>query len=429
MTRTPLFAAAVLAAAAIAGLRVTTAATDATATLAVAGRANATPSIAADAGRVVVAWSATAGGATDIYVASSTDGGRTFAAPVRVNDVAGNANVSGEQPPRVVLIPPHAGADLQVRPSIVVVWTAKAPSGTRVVSARSDDAGKSFGKARAIAGGEAAGNRGWESAAVAADGRVLSVWLDHRELASAPGSGAAMAHDHLHMQKADGVAKAQLSKLYFSDGVSGARALAAGVCYCCKTSLAAAADGAVYAVWRHVYPGNVRDIAFTRSRDGGKTFAEPTRVSEDRWAIDGCPENGPAVATAGNQVVVVWPTLVPGAGGAEPAMQLFHASTTDGSRFTPRAPLPTEGVPRHPQVVALADGSLVAAWDEAVSGRRRVVLTSRGPSSPAFAGRRVVADADSAEYPAVAAVGGTAVVAWKSGNAERSVIHVARVVR
>ena len=110
-------------------------------------------------------------------------------------------------------------------------------------------------------------------------------------------------------------------------------------------------------------------------------------------------------------------------------MQLFYASTTEGSRFTARAPMPTEGVPRHPQVVALADGSLVAAWDEAVSGRRRVVLASRGPSSPAFAGRRVVADADSAEYPAVAAAGGTAVVAWKSGNAERSVIHVARVVR
>ena len=425
MTRTLPFAAAVLVAVAAGGLRVTTAAaTDATATLAVAGRANATPSIAADSARIVVAWSATAGGATDIYVASSTDAGRTFAAPVRVNDVAGNANVSGEQPPRVVLVP-HPGGD----PSVVVVWTAKAPSGTRVVSARSDDAGKSFGKARAIAGGDAAGNRGWESAAVAPDGRVLSVWLDHRELASAPGSGAAMAHDHLHMQKTDGVAKAQLSKLYFSDGGSGARALAAGVCYCCKTSLAAAADGAVYAVWRHVYPGNIRDIAFTRSRDGGKTFAEPIRVSEDRWALDGCPENGPALATAGKQVVVVWPTLVPGAGGAEPAMQLFSASTTDGSRFTARAPMPTEGVPRHPQVVALADGSLVAAWDEAVSGRRRVVLASRGPSSPAFAGRRVVADADSAEYPAVAAAGGTAVVAWKSGSAERSVIRVTRVGR
>jgi len=35
-----------------------------------------------------------------------------------------------------------------------------------------------------------------------------------------------------------------------------------------------------FAAWRHVYPGNIRDIAFTVSRDGGRTlrnrFASPT---------------------------------------------------------------------------------------------------------------------------------------------------------
>ena len=57
--------------------------------------------------------------------------------------------------------------------------------------------------------------------------------------------------------------------LLFAGTVTGsARALTSGVCYCCKTSLAIA-DGSVYAVWRHVYPGNMRDIAFTVSRDGG----------------------------------------------------------------------------------------------------------------------------------------------------------------
>ena len=47
-------------------------------------------------------------------------------------------------------------------------------------------------------------------------------------------------------------------------------ALTGGVCYCCKTALAVGADGAIYAAWRHVYPGNMRDIAFTLSRDGGQ---------------------------------------------------------------------------------------------------------------------------------------------------------------
>ena len=397
-------------------------ATPADTVLTVQGRASATPSIAASGAFVAVAWTASmAGGATDVFLATSRNAGETFGAAVRVNDVAGAASVSGEQPPRVVLLA-RPGAD----PSIVVVWTAKAPSGTRVVSARSDDAGKSFGTARTIAGGDAAGNRGWESAAAAPDGRVLSVWLDHRETVAAPGSGTAMAHDHLHMPKADGVAKAQLSKLYFSDGQGDARALAAGVCYCCKTSLAAAADGSVYAVWRHVYPGNIRDIAFTLSRDGGRTFAAPIRVSEDRWAIDGCPENGPALAVRGRDVHVMWPTLVGDAAGKEQAPALFYAVSHDGRTFTPRLRMPTEGTPRHPQLTATPTGTLLAAWDEAANGTRRVIVGRAAPAAAVRFTRAVLASGGTDQYPVVAAAGDGAIVAWVSGAAERSVIRVRR---
>ena len=84
--------------------------------LAVQGRANTTPSIAADAETVVIAWGATVpGGATDVYAAVSRDGGRTFASPVRVNDSAGDARLSGEQPPRVAVD----------RDAVTIVWTTK----------------------------------------------------------------------------------------------------------------------------------------------------------------------------------------------------------------------------------------------------------------------------------------------------------------
>ena len=72
-----------------------------------------------------------------------------------------------------------------------------------------------------------------------------------------------------------------------------------GVCYCCKVAMATAADGAIIAAWRHVYAGNIRDIAFTISRDGGRTFAAPQRLSEDRWQLAGCPDDGPALAVDG----------------------------------------------------------------------------------------------------------------------------------
>ena len=268
--------------------------------LAVSGRASANPSIAASRAFLVVAWgAATKDGTTDVFVAASRDGGRTFRAPVRVNDVPGDARLSGEQPPRVSLV-----ARAGLAPSVVVVWTSKGQSGTRLLHARSDDGAASFSRATALPGGDGAGNRGWESTATDRDGHVVAVWLDHREAASGK-PGAPMHHegqDHTgQAPMTDGAAKAQLSKLYFSrlDGSGDPRALTGGVCYCCKTAVAAGRDGSLYAAWRHVYPGNIRDIAFTVSRDNGRTFAAPLRVSDDRWVLDGCPENGPAMAVDG----------------------------------------------------------------------------------------------------------------------------------
>jgi hypothetical protein len=70
------------------------------------GRNNAYPSIAATGQVAVITWGATTtDGATDIYTAVSRDAGRTFGVPVLVNDASGRASLSGEQPPRVSLVP------------------------------------------------------------------------------------------------------------------------------------------------------------------------------------------------------------------------------------------------------------------------------------------------------------------------------------
>ena len=406
-------------------------------TLAVAGRASASASIAATGKVAVVAWAATApGGATDIYAARSTDGGRTFGAAVRVNDAAGDASVGGEQPSHVALVPRPG-----VEPSIVVVWTTKRKEGTRILSARSDDGGAMFGKARPLAGGEAPGNRGWEAIATDRDGRVVSVWLDHRETASSPSGAAPMqheGHDHVGGGKAavngadrvDGAVRAQMSKLYFSrldaDGQA-AGAVAAGVCYCCKTAVAAGADGAIYAAWRHVYPGNIRDIAFAVSRDGGRTFSAPLRVSDDHWVLDGCPENGPAMALDSRQGVhIVWPTLVSGpTADAEPTLELFYAFSTDGRGFTARRRLPAQGLPRHVNIAATPDDSLVAVWEEQAAGSRRVVIGRAREGQPFT--RRVVSTGERASYPAVAATEAATLVAWTSESNGQSTIQVSRV--
>jgi hypothetical protein len=390
-------------------------------TLAVPDRSNATPSIASDGAFVAVAWGASlASGVTDIFLATSRDGGRTFGTTVRVNDKDGDARVNGEQPPRVVL--QHADP-----PAVTVVWTTKGEKGTRIVFARSEDGGRSFTRATTVPGGDAPGNRGWEAVAVGR-GAVSVVWLDHRELAAQDSSMAAMHHQHSGA-KPDGVAMAQKSKLYIAaiDGSTAPQAITGGVCYCCKTALAIGADGSVFAAWRHVYPGNIRDIAFTSSRDGGRTFTPPVRVSEDKWELEGCPDDGPAMAIDANKRIhIVWPTLVKDA--AADTIALFYASSSDGRTFTARERIPTEGMPHHPQMAIFPDGSLALAWDEVAGGRRRAAFaraTLGATVRPAFA-QRIFSDAEAAVYPVIAPTADGAIFALTSGRGPESVIRVER---
>lgn len=397
-------------------------------TLSVPGRSNATPTIAADGQFVAVTWGGTQpGGATDVFAAVSRDGGRAFATPVRVNNIDGDARLNGEQPPHVALVP-RTGRE----PAIVVVWTTKGANGTKLLQSRSDDGGRSYTPGALVPGSDAAGNRGWEAIAVEPGGRVDAVWLDHRELAK-DSSMAASHHDHKSADKPDGVAMAQQSKLFFAslDGTTAPHAVTAGVCYCCKTALVVGGGGSIYAAWRHVYPGNLRDMAFTLSRDGGRTFAPPVRVSEDKWMLEGCPDDGPSMAVDGRKRIhIVWPTLVSGAtAGAEPTIALFYAMSTDGKQFTARERIPTEGMPHHPRVAVSPDGSLTAAWDELANGSRRIAV-GRGIAAdgehPRFR-REGLTTSGPAIYPSLAVPSDGVVAAWTSGVSASSSIQVARL--
>jgi hypothetical protein len=395
--------------------------------LAIPGRSNSAPSIAANGDLVVVAWHAAAGsGGGDIFVAVSRDGGATFGEPARVNAVAGEARSGGELPPRIAIAPAKGRSG----PELIVVWRARRERTSLLVS-RSIDGGRTFDDGTLLQSADAAGERGWQSTAIAPDGRVHAVWLDHRGLAPPPG----VPHTHgAHRSTADGVEMAQKSGLYYAaiaaSGRTGERELIKGVCYCCKTAVAAGPDGGVYAAWRHVYPGNIRDIAFLTSRDGGQSFDQPARVSEDGWHIAGCPDDGPSMAiTPDRRVHVVWPTVIDE--GGEPQGALFYAATGDGRTFSSRQRVPTLGGPKptHPQIAAAADG-LVLAWDEIVDGTRKsaVVIMRASATGTTTFGRPIVLDSSSTPsvYPAIASAASGLAIAWTSGMGDASVIAVRR---
>jgi hypothetical protein len=384
--------------------RSASAATDTT--LSIPGRANSTPWIASSGADVAVAWGAAAEGKGDVFVAVSRDGGRTFAAPVRVNATVGEARVSGEIAPRVSLTPRE-----KAPPIVSVTWNAK-DGGTHIKTARSTDSGRTFGPAISLQAPGAAGDRGWQAATTDGNGKLHAIWLDHRGLASG-GDHAMHKGDH------DGVTMAQKSGLYYWGGAP-ERELFKGVCYCCKTALVTGPKNEIYAAWRHVFAGNMRDMAFTMSRDGGRTFSPLTRVAEDGWSINGCPDDGPAMAADTNGVIhLVWPTVKDETG------VILYATSREGAAFSTPVRVPTLGGPKpsHPQIAVDAAGRVSIAWDETVNGVRQAASVIMNASHQ-FAKPQSIGDGI---YPVMAAADGGMIAAWTAGAPKESVIKVRRI--
>ncbi len=123
-----------------------------------------------------------------------------------------------------------------------------------------------------------------------ARGDLYTFWIDKRDAEQARQAAKDKASAY------DGAA------IYYniaSDGgriVSEDRKLADYSCECCRISLIAQPQEGVAALWRHVFPGSVRDHAFARVSRA--LVSTPVRASHDDWVIRACPHHGPALARA-----------------------------------------------------------------------------------------------------------------------------------
>ena len=381
------------------------------------GLANAQPSLAALGRTIVAVWAASKGSIVNVYAATSSDGGATFSEPRRVNDQVGDVSANNEQPPRVVITGSGTAR------TITVIWSKRsdATQKTRqdgIRMARSTDGGRTFSAARMVHDPKLSGARGWESLTTGPDGVVHAVWLDGRD--AEKNMAEAMATKRQPWQE---VYHGTLT----ADGHVVESQIAAGVCFCCKTAVTVDGRGTVYAAWRHIFPGSIRDIAFASSTDGGLHFSPLVKVSEDNWQLNGCPEDGPAMAAEASGVIhIVWPTLV---SEGEPQKALFYATSRDGRTFSPRARVPAAGMsnPSHPQLTLTSDGSAVLVWDETVDGVRRVSMSrvSRGVFTPP----QVLSGSEPAAYPVtVRADTSNLLVAWTSkSTADQSMIGLRRL--
>jgi len=369
------------------------------------GESSAMPSLAVAGRRVALVWTGAKNAVMNVYLAVSEDGGATFPVHTRVNDLDGDVAANVEQPPRVAV---SAG-------DIAVVWPSKRTGSAAIRMARSKDGGRTFSHAITLHDATLKGARGWQSLTVGPDGLLRAMWLDGRNAQHMP------AMDHSSMQHTGSPRQdVYAAVIDASDHVSETQ-VAANVCFCCKTAIVAAGDHRVFAVWRNIFPGSIRDIAMAVSADGGRSFAPLSRVSADEWQIAGCPEDGPAIAVdSGETVHIVWPTVVT-KGGTQKVV--FYSSTKDGRAFTPRVRLSGSGQDEaaHPQIAVGHSGSAGAVWDEPVGDMRLVVFRPIWPGGKLGVGRSLNS-AISGSHPVIASVDDGFLIAWTSGEGASAAI-------
>ncbi len=177
-------------------------------------------------------------------------------------------------------------------------------------------------------------------------------------------------------------------------------------CECCPTAAVATANGLLVA-YRDRSDDEIRDIALVRYENG--IWSTPRIVHADNWNISGCPVNGPALATDGNNVVLAWFT----APNAEPKVFVAFSSdegVTFGSPIRVDKGKPLGRI----DVELLPDGSAVVLWIE--YGEDETRLLARRVLQDGTQGNPLLVSPISAErasgYPRIARVGNELYFAW-----------------
>ncbi|MFN8650723.1 MAG: sialidase family protein [Gemmatimonadales bacterium] len=361
------------------------------------------PTMALDSatGTLILGWAATAAdSSTGAWVLRRAADG-TLSAPVRVSQPGEKVMLATQNPVQVVTAPGGV-----VYAAWVVTRSADtAPEANITLRlARSADGGASFGEPVSFTpdSGRAFPANLYADLAVAPDGALLLSWLDLHAW-----TDSVAAHQRAHRPDSVPVVESWVGTRVARSSDGGRTFLEQALldsssCICCRTAVAVGADARAHVVWRHVFPGSVRDFQSASSASGSATFAPPTRVHEDKWVLDGCPDIGPDLAVDGSGAVhVAWYTGAPGRRG------LWYAASRDGgASYGAPVPVLTEGAipPSEVRVATVARGAWLAWEDRRTSPG--VIRVGRPGEAGVVVGP--------GRFPAIVAGANLVAVAWET---------------
>jgi hypothetical protein len=293
-----------------------------------------------------------------IYFAASADGGATFSPAVKVAD------------PGMLPLGRHRGPRVAIAGNAIVVTAVDGRVGThpgehgKLLAWRSLDGGKTWSAPVTINDVPDAAREGLHALAGNAQGHLFAAWLDDRMKgkklygARSGDGGATWSKNVLLYESPDGT-----------------------ICQCCHPSVAM--DGRrTWIMWRNCVGGS-RDMYIAGSTDG-VTFSKPDKLGIGSWKIDACPMDGGGIAIGGKaHVVTAWrrektiylalpgtPELVIGE-GADAAIAYggdgaYTAWSNKGAieLLTAAGKRKSLGPGAFPNLVALPDGKVLAAWED-----------------------------------------------------------------